>query len=432
MSTLDASTTGTPARWRPGSRLTHWLAALAAAATLSACGGGDVAGVGTGGTGSFAVGSINGFGSVVVNGVRYDTSNAVILDEHGNLRRVGDLQLGMVVQVRGTLAADRASGSASQIVYQSELTGPIDAVNPQAGTLTVFGRTIHVKPTTIFKDASGLSDLRAGNVVEVYGLPGPNNTITATRIEFEALSARAFADQDPRNYFELTGTVSGLVGSLPNLRFLVEPGAVPIATDADTRINGPIQNGALVSVYFDPRATDGFFRARKVEVERPEFDVGIGLAEIEGLVTDFNPATGEFRLNGFPVVLGPAVVFEDGVRADLVNGVRVEVYGNVVGGVLVAVKVEFEDDQRVPDPSKEGRDAPFEFYGIAECMGGTCPAGSGQFSLRGVQIRYDAQTIFDDVTTATLHGARVEVYAVVHSSTPEGTVFRATRIELDD
>lgn len=431
MSTLSVSMTNSPPRWRPYLRLANWLAAFAAAASLTACGGGDVAGVGTGGTGSFAVGSINGFGSVVVNGVRYDTSGAVVLDEHGNPRSVGDLQLGMVVQVRGTLAANRASGSASQIVYQSELTGPIDAVNLQAGTLTVFGRTIHVKPTTIFKDASGLSDLRVGHVVEVYGLPGPNNAITATRIEFEALSVAAFA-ADPRNYFELTGTVSGLVGTPPNLRFGVVPGTVQIETHIDTRINGTIQNGALVSVYFDPIAVGGFFRARKVELERPEFDVGIGLAEIEGLVTDFNPATGEFRLNGFPVVLGPAVVFEDGVRADLVNGARVEVYGNVVGGVLVAVKVEFEDDQRVPDPRKEGRDAPFEFYGIAECMGGACPAGSGQFSLRGVQIRYDAQTIFDDVTTATLHGARVEVYAVVHSSTPEGTVFRATRIELDD
>ena len=58
----------------------HLLAGGISTAVLSllGCGGGGVAGVGTGGTGSFASGPIRGFGSIVVGGVHYDEAGAQI------------------------------------------------------------------------------------------------------------------------------------------------------------------------------------------------------------------------------------------------------------------------------------------------------------------------------------------------------------------
>ena len=66
-------------------RLLPQLAALIAATILAACGGGETAGVGSGGTGGgptssipTVTGGITGFGSVVVDGTIWDERNAVI------------------------------------------------------------------------------------------------------------------------------------------------------------------------------------------------------------------------------------------------------------------------------------------------------------------------------------------------------------------
>ena len=63
-------------------------AAASVAASLLGCGGGDgLAGVGTGGTGSFSSGPIRGFGSIVVNGVRYDEASAQVVQLQLRLRQ---------------------------------------------------------------------------------------------------------------------------------------------------------------------------------------------------------------------------------------------------------------------------------------------------------------------------------------------------------
>ena len=63
-------------------RRLRWLASALAASLLIACGGGiDLAGgVGSGGSG-LAEGTITGFGSVIVDGTRYDDSAAQVLVE---------------------------------------------------------------------------------------------------------------------------------------------------------------------------------------------------------------------------------------------------------------------------------------------------------------------------------------------------------------
>ncbi len=71
-------------------------------AGLTACGGGtQVAGGGIGGTG-ISQGSITAFGSVWVNGVEFDTSNASIL-RNGSSVTQSDLAIGMVVTVDGSV-----------------------------------------------------------------------------------------------------------------------------------------------------------------------------------------------------------------------------------------------------------------------------------------------------------------------------------------
>ena len=75
-----------PQRFLPPAVISRrrWLAVSIASlgGTLSACGGGGtfdvITGVGTGGTGSFSSGAISGFGSIIVNNVRYDDTHASV------------------------------------------------------------------------------------------------------------------------------------------------------------------------------------------------------------------------------------------------------------------------------------------------------------------------------------------------------------------
>jgi hypothetical protein len=95
---------------------------LAALALLGGCGGVDSGGTGTGASSTYASGPITGFGSIIVNGVRYDDIGASIEDDDGRVRSHDELGLGMRTEVIAsaiTTAAGVASATASSIRVQS-------------------------------------------------------------------------------------------------------------------------------------------------------------------------------------------------------------------------------------------------------------------------------------------------------------------------
>ena len=108
------------------SRLQLWwrsLAALALMAAIAACGGGGgggggstVSGVNTGSTGSFTSGSISGFGSIIVNGVRFDDSAAAVKEEDGDDAR--ELKLGMMVAINSSVISAGSTATASTITFE--------------------------------------------------------------------------------------------------------------------------------------------------------------------------------------------------------------------------------------------------------------------------------------------------------------------------
>lgn len=431
-----------PARLRQPAR--YALAACACAA-LVACGGGGsgTAGVGTGGTGSFAVGSINGLGSIYVNGVRFDTTAASLSNANAPAGApaptAADLALGMTVEVRGDINPNTQRGTAASVVIASEFKGAIDAVsidtvNVHNSTLTLFGRTVRVTAATVYAGkigttpVTGLTQLVRDHVVEVYGLPQPDGSLRATRIEFEAADVGAFRAAYPNERFHVEGLLTVLSGTAPLRTFSVAD--VQFRETSAHPLPATLANNTEVTVSFAPTANPQPFDAVAVRVESRGFAAGVGLAEIEGLVSDLaTPAPGvtTFRLNGFPVrVNATGVTFEyDGlVKPPLANGARVEVYGNVVAGWLVATKVEFEDEDSDEDP--------FEFAGVATCSPTLCATPAGSFTVRGVTIEYDAGTEFvDGASLATLAGMRVEVYARLLPAAA-GPRFVATRVARDD
>lgn len=409
------------------------LLAAGLVTTLVACGGGgggSSAGVGTGGTGSFAVGTISGFGSIIVNGVRYDDSSASVLDDDDSSSSSSELSIGQVVEIRGSVNSDGITGTASSISYYAELKGPITAVG--ANTVTVFGQVVNVNATTVFEGTAGLvsgpTGLAVGNVVEVYGLPDASGAITATRIEREATTIAGFGGE-----YRIRGVVSGTVATTPGVRFTVGTVIVqvPDATNPDV-VRGTIADGVFVKVRLaKTEISPNTYTATRVRVKERAYESGVNKAEVQGLISDFTSSSARFKVNGYPVELGTSVTYEDeGAVGDLADGVRIEAKGVVTNGVLVISKVEFDDDSN--EGGSDGNDAPFEFKGTATCST-PCSSPTGSFQVRtGVTVLYDATTRFEDgLTAATLNGTRVEVKAIAQASSG-GTTLLATRIERDN
>ena len=398
------ATAGTAPGWR------HLLvSALCAAALMAGCGGGSD-GVGTGGTGntdSFSSGRIAGFGSVIVNGVRFDDGAAHVSDDDDVSHDRGDLKLGMTVDLSaGAISTDAASGASSAVArsiqFHSEIKGPVDAVDAAAGTLQVLGQTVTVDDATVFDGiAGGLAGVAPGGLVEVYALfDATNRLFKATRIEAKATLAE----------FRLRGVVAGLD---PTARTFTLGGATISYAGLAVATLPALTNGALVKVKLQSLQQAGVWIATQLKTgARAVPDAA--RSEVEGIVTDL-ASLSSFRVDGVLVNAGGAS-FEDGNAAILANGARVEVHGAVVNGVLVATRVEFKR----PD----GDDLEIELHGAID----SADAAAKTFVLRGQTVRYDDATRIDDGSAASLvAGAQVEVRGSLAAG---GAQVVASRIKL--
>ena len=111
-------------------------------------------------------------------------------------------------------------------------------------------------------------------------------------------------------------------------------------------------------------------------------------AEVEGVITAFT-STASFSVNGLPVDASKAA-FPDGT-AGVVLGARVEVEGAIANGVLVATKVELEDEN---DDKNKDRN---ELNGTISAL--NTPAKT--FVVRGVTVHYSATTVFEEASRPT-------------------------------
>jgi hypothetical protein len=100
-------------------------------------------------------GPITGFGSVIVNGVRFSTTGATIL-VNGVAATEADLAIGQVVRVEGTVDAGGTTGTAQSVTFEDNVTGPIESIDLASGRL-VAGQPVQTGPQRLSTIASSLS-----------------------------------------------------------------------------------------------------------------------------------------------------------------------------------------------------------------------------------------------------------------------------------
>ena len=400
-------------------------AALSLTITLASCGGGGgssapaplpgpttATGIDRGG---ISFGTLNKFSSVFVNGIRFDTSNAIFMI-NGVAGSEADLNIGQVILVVGTINSLGINGTATQVIFNDNVKGPIEAgsIDTVNMTFRVLGQTIVVNADTVFDDDivpqsfAGLSD---GDFVEISGLVDADGNIVAS-----------FIDDDNGTEFEVRGVVSNLdtTNSLFNINDLVVDYSNAVL---DNFPNGVIADGDQVEAKGISLGSNGELLATKVELESLNVNNG-DVGEIEGFIADFVSPT-DFTVNGIPITTNAATVFDDGTAANLANGVRVEIDGSFnANGVLVATKVDFEEEE-----------SNIRITATADSVN----AAANSLTILGIQVQVDAATQIEDdsnqqVEPFTLNDVSAGDWLEIRGTeTVAGSgIVLASRLERDD
>ncbi len=396
-----------PQRLSAGPALAGALAALSAALLVACGGGGGDAATGTtttpASTGSvYAAGPITGFGSVIINGVRFDASGAAITDDDGATVAEAQLHLGEQAEVEADPGNDGVHDIAHAIHVHSALIGPVGAVDTTGGTLTVLGQTVTVNAQTAFDTAlaGGLSTVAAGAVVQVHGqFDTASQSYIATRIELDAAAT----------HYKIRGTLTALDTTAKTLAI----GATAIDFSTASNVPTDLAVGKLVVVRLATTPVNGVWTATKIaDGQRLAHDHDE--AHLRGVISAFTSVT-QFSVDGTAVDATNAA-FPNG-QTGIVLGATVEVEGQLVNGVVVA-KVVGTENEHEHDGSR------VELHGTISALDTTALT----FVVRGVTVSYAGSVTFSDGTAASLaNGLFVEVRGGFSS---DGTVVDATRIEL--
>lgn len=379
------------------------LAALAAtavfAATLAGCGGG----VGVGGTGSYASGPISGFGSVIVNGIRFDDSGARIETEAGDTLRRGELALGMFAEVDGGAiggSAAEPTATATRIRIASALVGPVTARDAATQTLAVLQQPVRITASTVYAATlpDGFASIGAADVLEVHGFYDAGAAaIVATRIEKRLLPPLAY---------KLRGVVRSLDAAAHTF-------AIGGATFSYASPLQPV-DGSYVLLSVETTPVGGAWVVRRIDDGRRQLP-DLERAEFEGTVTAFTSSR-QFSVNGQPVDASTAS-FPDGEAIAL--GTQVEVRGTMVAGTLRAAEVKLEDG---------GGGGEFRLFGSIAALSTAAQTFVVQGQALSFTVDYSQAAFEDGASAADLaNGRAVEVRADAVAGT---SVLIARRIRL--
>lgn len=393
-----------------GSRI--GLMALVLAGGLVACGGGD--GVGSGGTGApvSSSGTVSGFGSVWVDGLELDDTQArVRLDSAEGAPDLpsGPLRLGLGQRVELEFETE-ASGRrvVSEIRISPQVIGPVTSVSP----LKVAGQPVRVNtdaaqgPLTLLVGVADASALQVGQRVEVHGLArtsGGVREILASRI-----ATVDGAGQSP--WLRLSGSVMGLTSGSFRLgglrvqwdgRTVIVPGQQALAEGLSVRV---WTRGGILGPPDDPYAL-----ADRIQILRRQWQRQQPV-RLSGPVQVCSEAPSlVYVCVADAVIERSSAQVSGGSLDDLVEGRYVDVQAHYDAALQVLRGARFALRTDASEAS------------VARLAGEVSGVSGFRFTVRGTFVEWNASTPRD---CDPAHGVRVRVTGRI-----VGDHVRATRIE---
>ncbi|HRJ51594.1 MAG TPA: DUF5666 domain-containing protein [Candidatus Thiothrix moscowensis] len=329
------------------------LLATALLLILAACGGGGgltVANGGIGGTG-ISTGPITAFGSIFVNGVKYDVDSASFTRNGVAASGQNEYFLGEYITVEGNVNADGVTGKASAVHFSRGLQGTVTAVSADSvdgKSLWVLGQVVKTNALTVFERFKLLADLKLGNVVEVSGIRDANGELVATSIRL--LQVRYV----PGETLEVKGTIGSV--DTTNQTFTLSN----LIVDYSPAVLQGFPSGIpQAGQYVEAESQQALQGSRMIASEVERKDAGITFkegteVEVEGVITRF-VSRSDFSVNGVAVTTNASTRFEGGTASNLALNALVEIEGNAnAAGVIVAEKVEIKQSDSSDIDELEG------------------------------------------------------------------------------
>jgi len=302
-------------------------------------------------------GPISGFGSIVVAGTRWETDSAESITIDGMEVSENDLRLGMQVTVEGTRSNDGGQGRASRIAVNNRARGPVSLLpapevisasesGPEEVVFSVLGVNFIAGRTTAFSAGGNLwSLLEVGAWVEVSGVPGLDDRVRATRVDFKSPPPMS----EPRRV-----AVEGVVSNPLDTSFSLGAGELQVllsahldCTDPTAFPDGDISHGTAVEVHGE-WVGEGRVCATKVEILQAFADAGD--FEIVGIVSSVEPDGDRFTLGGLQVETDRRTTTFEPRRLVIGEGRMLTVKGSLEDGMLSALEVEQEAGLMVEAP----------------------------------------------------------------------------------
>ncbi|MES2946563.1 MAG: DUF5666 domain-containing protein [Pseudomonadota bacterium] len=314
------------------------LLALALLHLLVACGGGEVSGVGSGGSG-LASGTVSGFGSIYVDGVEIEDAQASTVAENadGSTTPVA-AKLGQRVNV-----LQASTGVASQVTIEPTVVGTVSQLDATNTSLMVAGQLVSVNtgvakgPLTVFGGGYlALSDVAVGDAVEIHGsrnLAGSSGAVMASRIE-KLARLDAVRVTGPASQVNVAAAIF-YIGSLQvgHASLSVVPNVALVANGAEVTVWGTPVAGAST-----PAITAS--RIRLASAVRSDSAPG-SEAQYSGFVSGYDAKNGSFSVQGVLVRLQGVQVLPS--TAALADGIYVRVRGFLASdGSLTAQSVSVQ------------------------------------------------------------------------------------------
>lgn len=331
------------------------------AVMLAACGDGLLRLVEIRGSG-FTAGSAQGFGSVVVGSVRYDTTEAVIQVDGATVTEA-ELMVGDQLLVRGTDRGD-GTGVATVVSLESDLIATIDAADADAGTVQALEQTIHLDGLTVIDGDPAA--LLAGQGIRVSGERGPDGALRAGSLRLLAT---------PPATVQLRGQVSSVDAAAQTLRM----GQLTVDYAAANVDDGVLRAGARVRVRGVETASG--VQADLITAALRGQGAAGDLVRLRGLV--LAQADALLTVSGQSVRIGPGATVRGGNPDEVQVGTDLAVIGRLdAAGVVDAAVVDLirPEERRLP----------------VRIVAQVQAADAGLINALGLEIRPRARTLVRD------------------------------------